>query len=132
RFALPIGLLLIFDPVEELDRSVGQRVATPGDFFAVLPLDLHRYGVSPDDASLDAVVGAAYAAADLQCGQPAAACLTALLSRHDGSPCVLSCYGGQRNVRRPTRTVTYLIFRRDIKSIKMLFVLFWNRCKGSA
>jgi hypothetical protein len=48
------------------DRPVGQRIASPRDLLAVVPHDLHRDAVGPDDVTLDVIVNTTHAAADLE------------------------------------------------------------------
>jgi hypothetical protein len=49
-----------------LDGPAGQRVATPGDLLTIVPVNLQRNGIGPNNSPLDAIVRAANAATDLE------------------------------------------------------------------
>src|SRR5207248_3208535 len=61
-----LGGGLVGGRVEDLEWPVGEAVTSPGDLLAVVPADLDRSSIGPDEAALDAIVGAAHPAAHLQ------------------------------------------------------------------
>jgi hypothetical protein len=111
--------------IKELVRPARQRIAVPGHLFDVVPFDLHGGAVGPHDEPHDAVLRAAYSAADLQRRQVAArGGLGVLLARDVDSPCFPAVSRRRCDVRRPTGSLTYLSRRDDIKPIRSRFSNF--------